>query len=811
VAVIWVGCLPFASLAQDGRHCWELPAGVTPDDAKEAANAFGYWYEIYLTAEDLLKEIDKDAARGSVNPADVERAIALLRVAIDGRSASRIGERTAAGLVNYVPYFRLGEVLARKGDFAAAQECLERDRSIVQRAPRLGDEFAAIEATIANGFEKQGFEQSIAGWRAWASGEIGACLSESAQRQASQIAETAARGAAVDQVRTEFVGAVLAMVSEETARLRGRLGEFESAGWAPAFSGEALGIGTSACAEPGRGTTVDVAERAKSQLESCCEATERAMRHAGTAACAELTRTRADIRAKLAAARQYAPGSAGSEPALPDACSSPGDWNAWDFGRLWAEIDGLAYLATSESYQTVRVTAVTRLQELQQGFRDTLEQARGSIVRAGGTCAGHLQLGASNNTLGALETRIDSALRDENLAPREDLRDVERQVAEARGALRSRAEEGVAKLLGQPDRVQAEDPAAFAALRPAWEGFRQDPSQAKLDSLCAVASNARGAITRWGQDNLPQLQQRLSASRWLLRAAADRVPSGAAEELRCIRERLDTMPSQSVGGNAVAWVDRATEATSLAEACLTDYHEHHRSWTDRIRRDLAKMTRAVGALPQSGVSDLDDRAAGVQRDLAEAEARLDGLEALLQASAAADEAGLREQLGGAGLAVPGGRWDEVRNLGASDLDEGLMAIRDEAVHGPLLDAEEVMSRHRPLVEKLGSYLALNDAFRSYAAGDLDGAIVSLRSAGDVAARPPDRGAAVRHATLAYFLHTKSMMLGADEPETQVASMLLADAELEIRQSLRFEQGFELPALLRRGVAFAEFFETVGSE
>ena len=781
------------------------------DEAKRQAGAFGYWYELYLTAEDLLKEIEKDAARGSVDQADVDKAVTLLRVAVAERPASRIGERTAAGLVNYVPYFQLSVALAHKGDFAAAKECLDRDRVIAQRAPRLGGQFAAVEARIAGGFERQSFEQLVAGWRTWAGGEIGACLSDAARQQASQIAETASSGAAVDQVRTEFVRGVLAMARDESARLRGRLGEFESASWASAFSREALGIGSSACAEPEQGATVDAAERAKTQLESCCQATERAMRRAGRAACAELTRTRADIEAKQNTARQYAPGSTGTAPGLPGGCASAGDWDAWDFAKLWSEIDGLAYPATSQTYQSERVAAVTRLEQLQQGFKDTLDQARRSIVRASGNCAGHLQLGESNTTLRALETRIESALRDENLAPREDLRNVEQQVVEAGGALRSRAEQGVAKLVGQPDRVKAEDQAAFAALPAVWDGFRQDPSQAKLDSLCAVASNAREAITRWGQKNLPQLQQRLSASRWLLRAAADRVPPDAAEELGCIQERLGAMPSGTVSGNVVAWVDRATEATSLAEACLTDYHERRRSWTDRIRRDLGEMTRAVGALPQSGVSHVDDRAAGLQRELSKAEARLAGLDALLQSSDVADEASLRQQLGGAGLAIPDERWEQVRGLGEGDFGEGLMAIRDEAVHGSLLDAVEVMSRHRPLVDKLGSYVALNGAFQRYAAGDLDGAIASLRSFGDEAARAPDRGAAVRHAALAYFLHTKSMMLGARDGTEQVATMLLADAELEVRHSLRFQQGFELPALLRRGVAFTEFFERVGSD
>lgn len=811
VVALWTCCSPVATLAQGGPRCWELPAGVTVDEAKRQANAFGYWYELYLTAEDLLKEIEKDAARGSVDRAEIDRAVSLLRVAVAERSASRIGERTAAGLVNYVPYFQLGVALAYRGDFAAARECLERDRVIVQRTPRLGDQFAAVEARIASGFERENFEQLVAGWRTWAGGEIVPCLSETGRRQASQIAETASSGAALDQVRTEFVQGVLAMARDESARLRGRLGEFGSAPWASAFSREALGIGPSACAEPEQSTTVDAAERAKRQLESCCRATEQAMRRAGKAACAELTRTRADIQAKHDTARQYAPGSTGTAPALPEGCSSAGDWDAWAFGKLWSEIDALAYPATSQTYQSERVAAATQLEQLQQGFKDTLAQARRSIVSASRACAGHLQLGESNNTLRALETRLDEALRDENLAPREDLRNVEQQVAEAWGALQSRAEQGVTRLVEQPDRVKAEDQAAFAALPAAWDGFRQDPSQAKLESLCAVASNARAAIARWGQRNLPQLQQRVSASRWLLRAAADRVPPDAADEFGCIQESLGDMPSRTVSGNVVAWVDRATEATSLAEACLTDYHERRRGWTDRIRRDLGEMTRTVGALPQSGVGPVDDRVADLRRELAEAEARLTGLDALLQFSDVADEAGLREQLGAAGLAVPSGRWEEVRNLGEGDFGEGLLAIRDEAVQGSLLDAVEVMSTRRPLVDRLGSYVALNGAFQRYATGDLDGAIESLRAVGDEATRKPNRGAAVQHAALAYFLHTKSMMLGARDGTEQVATMLLADAELEIKESLRLQQGFELPALLRRGVAFTEFFERVGSD
>jgi hypothetical protein len=535
------------------------------------------------------------------------------------------------------------------------------------------------------------------------------------------------------------------------------------------------------------------------------------MRRAGKAACAVLRQTRADIRTKHDTARQYDPGSTGSVPALPDACATAEDWDRRDFGTLWAAIDGLEFPATVRAYESERATAVARLEELQRGFRAALEQARASIVRAGRDCAGHLQLGESNDTLRALESRIDRALRDENLAPSDDLRDVEQQVVAARDALRTRADQGVTRLLGQPDAVQAEDRAAFARLGEAWSGFEQEPSQARLNSLCTVAADVRGAITAWGRNNLPQVQRRVAAIRWLLSAASERVPPGAGEALACIGERLESMPSRRVGANAVAWLDRATEATSLAEACLTDYHEWHERWTDGVRRDLAELSRMVSALPQSGVAPVDERTAALRQAVGDAEARLAGLDPLLQSSATDDVAALRERLGEAGLSVPDRRWREVEELGASDPREGLLAIRDEAVHEPLLEAARVVADHRPLVARLGSYVVLNGAFRRYATGDLDGAIESLRSAGSGTTESPDRGAAVRHAALAYFLHTKSTMLGAGGDGARVAGMLLADAEFEIRQALLCQQGFELPALLRRGAAFAEFFEEVSSE
>jgi hypothetical protein len=125
------------------------------------------------------------------------------------------------------------------------------------------------------------------------------------------------------------------------------------------------------------------------------------------------------------------------------------------------------------------------------------------------------------------------------------------------------------------------------------------------------------------------------------------------------------------------------------------------------------------------------------------------------------------------------------------------------------DVAAVVARHAPLADKLGSYVALSVAFEAYGTGDLDGAIESLRAAREAAGA--DRGAAIRHASLAYFLHTKWAMLGVDSREGPVASLLLADAEQEIRAALRVQQGFELPALLQRGAAFKSFFEGFSTE
>jgi hypothetical protein len=600
---------------------------------------------------------------------------------------------------------------------------------------------------------------------------------------------------------------VITLVREEAVRLGDRLRDFESAGWASAFSGGAPGVGSSACREPGQATTLEAAERARQGLEACCDATERAMRGAGTAACSELTRVRAEIRRKQDTLRQYpsATASTASLPSLPPDCTGDSDWSTRDFGALWAAIDGLAYPETSRSFQSELDAAGSRLTVAQQGFKESLGDALGAIVRADRACAGHLQLGNSNDTLVTLETRINRALADENLAPSADLTGLEGQVEGARSTLQARADQGAERLFQNREIDPKIDQSAFADLPAARERFKSAPSQANLDSLCAAAAKAKGAVDGYWAENLPKLRERVSDARWLLRAAAAREATGPADGLPCIQEGLDALPARVTSGNSEA----ADNSVSIAQACLADYHTRWREWVSGIRQDLLKLAETAGSLPEDAQGPVASRVAAIRRDVADAGASLTAIATLLDTDSQIDEGALRREIGAANLNVPNERWTELGRLAGTETGEGLLAIRDEAVDGTLGDVVDVIAKHRPLADKLGSYVALSVAFEKYGTGDLDGAIESLRRVAP--ARASDRSAAIRHAALAYFLHTKSTMLGEDGSGGQVVALLLADAEQEIRAALRVQRGFELPALLQRGAAFKSFFEGFSSE
>jgi hypothetical protein len=177
----------------------------------------------------------------------------------------------------------------------------------------------------------------------------------------------------------------------------------------------------------------------------------------------------------------------------------------------------------------------------------------------------------------------------------------------------------------------------------------------------------------------------------------------------------------------------------------------------------------------------------------------------------ASEQSLRAELQQHGLAVPDERWNQLGRLAGQGIDtrEELLIIRDEAIGPRLAAVETEVLAWRPLVGKVRSYLALERAMENYGRGDVDAAILTLRR--DESSEPAQgKAAAMVHAALSYFLHTKWQLLETRQGDGQVNTLLLDDARLEARAALEAQPEFQLPTFLVQSTNFKDFFDSCRS-
>jgi hypothetical protein len=101
---------------------------------------------------------------------------------------------------------------------------------------------------------------------------------------------------------------------------------------------------------------------------------------------------------------------------------------------------------------------------------------------------------------------------------------------------------------------------------------------------------------------------------------------------------------------------------------------------------------------------------------------------------------------------------------------------------------------------------LQGAFTAFDEGDVDDAIVALRSAQAGGEFPAaGRPAALGHAALSYFLFTKATAASVAAEAGDSARLLRDDAEREARASLTADGAFEPPASLFASASFRSFF------
>lgn len=798
--------------AQSSERPWELPG-----DEREIARqvrAPDYWFERYLRADSIMsKQLGKG---GQGDPAELDKAIALLRLAIANRSSASAVERHPTERTMefpYVPYFLLARAFYEKGDIESATLCLREAelQAAVQRT-EYEAQFTALQTDLSRRVELVRLAGAARMLEQWQQGTLGACMSDQGRQQAGQIRQSydamVEQKTAADQVRSQLATEIGNLVKGEAGRMSGYIDQVRSADWARAFASQPLQV-SGACDLSSMRVDPAAMAGVEQRLTDCCNETSQVLRFAGQQACATLSAKNREVQDRIETERRFGgdPGAAGQVPSVPAICSST-SWDALEVDALSTTVDRIAFADTYRQLETSLSAVTARLAEKQEGLQRGLVAAREKIFTAGRDCARDLGLGDANNRLAGLRDRIDQAMASQDPSAAAALGDVDAEVESARATLVTRAKEGAARLLGYREQLEGISTASFTALPGASDSFGQNPSQAALDALCRSVSTVLVAINEWGQNNIPAFETGLARRRWHLEVAAQWQPADGSPRMECIDQSLAAYPGAYSRANSRAWVNQASSAISQATACLLDYRERHSSWTAALRQELDGLAESTEQLAQAGsLQKLEE----ISRSVETTRSSLGAIASLLVLPDDASEQSLRAELQQHGFGVSDERWNQLGRLTGQGVDtrEELLIIRDEAIGPRLAAVETEVMTWRPLVAKVRSYLVLERAMQNYGQGDVDAAILTLRRE-ESSESAQGKAAAMVHATLSYFLHTKWQLLETKPGDGQVSTMLLDDARLEARTALEAQPEFQLPTFLVQSTNFREFFDSCRS-
>jgi hypothetical protein len=341
--------------------------------------------------------------------------------------------------------------------------------------------------------------------------------------------------------------------------------------------------------------------------------------------------------------------------------------------------------------------------------------------------------------------------------------------------------------------------------------------QASLETLCRQAESARGSIERCWLDNTGTVKAQITAYEWILgrAGASDRWHGDLGETLACVASgAADLRRVRGQEAKSSQWVESALAKLGEAQTCWGLYGSSTAELRKQLGQDLSGADRCLGEVPTADFAlpmSLDEIAGELER----LGGRARELESLLS-TGAEDPDGLRAELGKLGVTVSAATWNRLNGLDElpSTRNDVLATIRDEAVNDELAAMMDTSRRWAPIGRTMSPFLDLHDAFERFGAGDLDGAILALRSGPPrcaVSGEQNGRGEALRHASLAYFLYLKSRVHDGSE-DARVADILEEDARHEALRAADADRGFALPATLFPNDRFRGFFEkSVGAE
>lgn len=686
-------------------------------------------------------------------------------------SGSYIDNDTRKKVV-YFPYFQLARVYAEQGDIAAAQRCLDKENQALLEAELKGD-YAKLRKKLERGKDTIDVLQYADQVRVWKQNGAMRLRSDAdrIEKILQDMAEIERDGAgASSRAINRLSGRLSDMYEEEVERRREEIEQLDSGEYKETVPSAARAAHV--CEFDG-----DDLARARASFEACEKIASQAWLAASRFVCERFR----DARDRLTADKASPQGGS-----LPEVARLPG-WCAPD--RMTVKYTDLqnahekarAMIEADKSFRQEHGTPVDMAK---------VDAVLKTLVIPRDDCSAALGVQRQAETLATLAAQLrgKSAGADLNAAAAQ----AEKLQREIWSAVRQQARAASNETC---NKVSAADKQRLAADLAQWSdvGVTIGQLQNLCDHLKIVQVAAQGCVESPPGPTIDlaaearALRPRLIANRgwWEATQRCTTAPSLGltVDDLSCLtgsEAAIRTLTTASAATESNRQTDGERQVR-VAQNCLRQAERARTAWrqaTVRLADDLEQLRASSSA--------------AVPAELAEMPAALDRLVPVFQLARQTELpqtiAELREQLEAADLTAESS--DLVSALGGGrPADDALGATRDAALARALGARCEQFPGWIEVGGSLGPLREIDGAFRTFARGDLDRAILDLRRAlkrgGPLATGRPGY---LAHAALAYFLQTKATV----QRDASVKQWLEADLQQVAQAAARLGVTVSLP-------------------
>ena len=796
-ALIFLIALAGVTSVARAANPWEFTGGA--DELKQKEKQYGIgnrWYEDYEAALAALKGKTPNATE----------AIDRLRLAIRRLPASdsRAKNDQTGALVEYFPYYHLARAYMLQRDYASAQKCLVRefDSQKITGSQAAAD-FAKLKKEVdalASAGPLLAHADKVL---AWGEGQGEVALTPAAAGSLSKIKQLRGgladpKAGGIEKTATDLIAELMSLLKSQLFERGGDLKdlgrEFEGA-----FTGRQDLVVPAVCQLPSEDRGEASVGSAINAMVKCGATLAKAESRAGQWECEQIAGLRDGIKLRSDGLARWAALDKGTftaetGPEPPPSCKSF-KWAESPAPQVSQELARLKTQREPVRRQLADTTASLdqRLVKKREAFNKILEEASRLIPSLPADCVATLRLETAQRKLEDRRKKLDSARVASADLPATELIQPPAQLVKAEiDALIAGVDTGVQDLVrqkGECEGVPAANLDALPGLLAAYKSGGARPSD--LNSLCGKAGNAESDIDTCFEKDTQSVQIDVREYLPLMRVAQ------AASTLACFPQGAAALSQvgNPPGGNVGPWVKKARATIKTAQSCLATLR-------DAAEASFGEVSARYGRVRQT-LEDAGEAGAGldpamgrqierVRNEVKQAQPGVEKVAALFAQKDGQIPEGvdLKQALTEAGLLVrvPADAWPLLE--GAKGRDAGFYAetwraLRDAASGSELARVAERLPAWEKIANNLRPFAALNRALDAFTKGSLDDAIFVLRTAmarGSFQAE--GKPAAMAHATLAYFLHTKKLMQAGGGGSGDVTRLLEADVEREAKLAVR---------------------------